>query len=510
MSRQPLAVEESILRLVEHLACHLAERSQGRLTSYHLMPYLPLSLELIRTCLDNMMDGESVVSPAGEEKVVYQFPAYRDLQPQAGMLSLESCVACGLQLPARAFSVLCMPCAETLHRDGERVARTHGWAAQALLEHALLYAAAPYAGKPVSVTTLARRAHSRLHATRHALKRLSLEGYIHQEADPQTGALVYAFPPLDYPRTLYEANARVLQAWAGGRARGLWGKGQRWLYALGLVVLLAGTAWWYVQSPAQPPRPLPTSAVLPEQTRTAPQPPAASPPTRPSPLYGKAYHAEAMKHATPVQVSIRRDGFTPVEMKVAASWKTLTPLSPTTPAGIRQEPVYRGGSQRYGTLWLGTTENNRYDFVFDLVPGAHPLVYFDANQNGDLSDDGSLLTNQGSGIFATTIALPFRRLVKEVSFPGAYALWFFTNDSLWQRSAVAHYSRTQLKGTVHLAGKAYVAYIADTGDNDANLTNDGLSIDLNGDGAIDRQQEYFPPDQVAHIHGQDYVFVITW
>jgi hypothetical protein len=42
------------------------------------------------------------------------------------------------------------------------------------------------------------------------------------------------------------------------------------------------------------------------------------------------------------------------------------------------------------------------------------------------------------------------------------------------------------------------------------LTNDGLLVDLNGDGDIDRQQEHFPPDQVAHIHGKDYVFVITW
>jgi hypothetical protein len=197
-------------------------------------------------------------------------------------------------------------------------------------------------------------------------------------------------------------------------------------------------------------------------------------------------------------------------MQVAARWKTSTPLSPTPPAGIRQEPVYRGSRQRYGTLRLGTRENNLYHFVFDFVSGPQPIVYVDMNQNGDLTDDGQPLTNQGSGIFATTIALPFRRLVKEVAFPGDYAVWFFTNDSLWQRSAVAHYSRTQLKGAVHIAGKTYVAYIADTGDNDADLTNDGLSVDLNGDGNIDRQQEYFPPDQVAHIHGQNYVFVVTW
>ena len=119
------------------------------------------------------------------------------------------------------------------------------------------------------------------------------------------------------------------------------------------------------------------------------------------------------------------------------------------------------------------------------------MVYFDANQNGNLTDDGKPLTNQGSGIFATTIHLPFRRLVRDAPFPGDFTLWFFTNDSMWPRGAVAHYSRTQLKGTVYVDGHAYMAYIADAGENDTDLTNDGISVDVNGDGEINRQQEFF-------------------
>jgi hypothetical protein len=390
------------------------------------------------------------------------------------------------------------------------MAMAHGWVPQAQIEHALLYAAAPYAGEPVSIATLASRSHSRMRATRLSLEKMAWEGYVHQDADPKTGALVYTFPRLAYPRALYETNARMLRAWAGTSGIRRWPKGRRWLYGLGLVVLLGGVTIWYVRPPAHPPRPLPRSAVLPErpphEPRSAPTPAEAPP----APMYGKAYHEDAMKHATPVKVSIRQDGFTPVEMKVTVSWNTSTPLSSTPPARITTHPVYQGSSQRYGTLRLGTGENTLYDFVFDLISGPHPIVYFDANQNGNLSDDGKPLTNQGSGIFATVITLPFRRLIREVSFPGPYTLWFFTNDSLWKRYAIAHYSRTQLKGTVHIACKAYVAYIADAGNNDADLTNDGVSVDVNGDGHIDRQQEYFPPDKVAHIHGQDYAFVISW
>jgi hypothetical protein len=349
-----------------------------------------------------------------------------------------------------------------------------------------------------------------MRTARLSLEKMAWEGYLHQDADPKTGALVYTFPSLAYPRALYETNARMLRAWRGTRGMRRWKKAPQWLYGLGLVILLGGMTTWYLQLPAPPPRPLPRSAVLPERLPQEPRVASPAPEAPPAPMYGKAYHEGALQHATPVEVSIRRGGFTPVEMQVAARWQTSTQLSPTPPARITKHPVYQGSSQRYGTLRLGTRENPLYDFVFDLISGPHPIVYFDTNQNGDLSDDGKPLTNQGSGIFATVITLPFRRLVGEVSFPGEYKLWFFTNDSLWQRQAIAHYSRTQLKGTVQIAGKAYVAYIADAGNNDADLTNDGLSVDLNGNGAIDRHEEYFPPDRVAHFHGKDYAFVITW
>jgi hypothetical protein len=406
--------------------------------------------------------------------------------------------------------VLCVSCAETVYRTAESMAMAHGWAQQARREHALLYAAAPYAGEPVSIATLASRSHSRMRATRLSLEKMAWEGYVHQDADLKTGALVYTFPSVAYPRPLYETNARMLQVWVGTRGRHRWQKGRRWFYGLGLVILLGGVMTWYLRPPASPPRPLPRSAVSPERLRHEPHAVPAPADAPPAPPYGKDYYENAMKHARPVDVSIQRHGFIPVEMQVAARWKTSTPLSPTPPARVTRHPVYQGSSQRYGTLRLGTRENTLYDFVFDLISGPHPIVYFDANQNGDLSDDGKPLTNQGSGIFATAITLPFRRLLREGSFPGEYTLWFFTNDSLWKRQAIAHYSRTQLKGIVHIAGKSYVAYIADAGDNDADFTNDGLSVDLNGDGDIDRHGEYFPPDRVAHIHGKDYAFVISW
>jgi hypothetical protein len=474
------------------------------------MPYVPLYLEVLRACLDDMVDDESVLAVAGEVGAVYQFSAYRDLPVQPGALSLEACVACGTELLPQTPGVLCPECLAVLHKAGERAARLHGWAPQARLEHALLYAATQQGGGPVSVATLASRSHTRMRVARQALEKLALDGYIRQEADINTGAMVYTFPPIAYPRALYQANAALLKSWGREARGGFCRRGTAWLYILGGAVLLGGLVTWYFTPSPPPLRPLPRSALVPLAARPEPPSAPATPATPSSPPYGKAYHADAIQRATPVRVAIRQSGFTPVVMKVAVSWNTSTPLSPTAPSSIHQEPAYQGSSQRYGTLRLGTQKDSLYDFVFDLISGPHPVVYFDANQNGNLTDDGKPLTNQGSGIFATTIHLPFRRLVRDAPFPGDFTLWFFTNDAMWPRGAVAHYSRTQLKGTVYVDGHAYVAYIADAGENDTDLTNDGISVDVNSDGEINRQQEFFPPGQVAYIHGKEYVFVITW
>jgi hypothetical protein len=509
MHSNPLSIPEAVLSIIENVACRLAERWQGRITPPHLMPYVPLCLEVLRACLDDMVDDESVLAVPGEMGAVYQFSAYRDLPVQSGALSMEVCVACGTELLAQTPGVLCPGCTAVLHKEGERASRLHGWAPQARLEHALLYAATQQGGGPVSVATLASRSHTRMRVVREALEKLTLAGNIRQEVDVNTGAMVYTFPPMAYPRALYQTNSAVLQSWSKEASGGFWRRGPAWLYVIGGVVLLGSLASWYFTPVPPLSRPLPHSALVPLPARPEPpSAPAAS--ATSSPPYGKAYHAEAIQRATPVPVAIRQSGFTPVVMQVAVSWNTSTPLSPLAPSRIHKEPVYQGSSQRYGTLRLGTQKDSLYDFVFDLISGPHPVVYFDANQNGNLTDDGKPLTNQGSGIFATTIHLPFRRLVRDAPFPGDFTLWFFTNDSMWPRGAVAHYSRTQLKGTVYVDGHAYMAYIADAGENDTDLTNDGISVDVNGDGEINRQQEFFPPGQVAHIHGKEYVFVITW
>jgi hypothetical protein len=44
---------------------------------------------------------------------------------------------------------------------------------------------------------------------------------------------------------------------------------------------------------------------------------------------------------------------------------------------------------------------------------------------------------------------------------------------------------------------------------DGDYRNDGINIDLDGNGKIDRETEYFPDGAVARIDGANYLFRVT-
>jgi len=240
-----------------------------------------------------------------------------------------------------------------------------------------------------------------------------------------------------------------------------------------------------------------------------------SDPTNPPPVYGKDYYAERdarlRKDAVPVTISIQ--DFVPVLFAIPASW-TECPvhLVSEKPKAIQREPTYEGVSRKYGYIQLGNTDNALFYFALDLISGPHPLLYLDRNQNGDLTDDGGPITNQGTkdGIFSAEIVLPFSRILQGADFPEDYKAWLFTNDTYWQRDLMCFYSKSQLKGKVVLDGIAYDAYLKDGGKNDATFTNKGVYIDINGDGKIEYKTEFFEPNAVAEINNKRYLFKIEW
>jgi hypothetical protein len=481
-----------VTHIVEKLALRVAARFQGRITAHHILPYVPLSLDALSVCLEQMVDDREVFTIPGEPGVVYEFAAYRDTPIEPGALQVTTCVACDAPLTADNARVLCVTCTTTCSAALHTLARQPDWLGRTMAEHEMLYLAAQHPG-PSTAAALASRSRYTLRQTRQHLERLGQHGYLHQDVDVHTGLMTYALPTIVYPTAQYQQNIAVLRTLAD--ARRLQRRSRWWRLLAPLAGIALGVAifaafprllpWWQRQQPAR-------QTAVEHQT-----PPPRAPQTAPP-------------YATLVRISITQDGFAPMGMKLKAVQHPPLLLTARRPAGIVQEPAYQGQQQKYGALTLGTRENNVYYFALDLLPGRTPLLYVDRNQNGNLADDGEPLTNQGSGFFATTLRLPLSRLVPHGRLAGTYDAWVFTNQALWQQGLITYYSRTQLKGRVSIAGQTYTAYIADGLNNDADFTNDAIHIDLDGNGAIDPQTESFLPGSIARIHNQPYLFEVTW
>ncbi|MBI4382510.1 MAG: DUF4124 domain-containing protein [Nitrospinae bacterium] len=271
--------------------------------------------------------------------------------------------------------------------------------------------------------------------------------------------------------------------------------------------------WHFTDSPANVPAKYRDQIPKPKTPakEVAPAPQGAPAPESPPP----AKPTLASEEISPdgevvVRFSIGKGGFVPALMKVAAVDHPAIRLSGSKPKTPIAEPAYRGTVQKYGSLQLGTAKNNSYVFALDVVEGSNPVLYFDTNQNGDLTDDGEPLTNRGTTLFATAISIPFKQIIKETELPGDYVLWFFTNPRLWELDSVTYYSRSQLQGKIIFGGREYLVYLADYTNNDADFTNDGINIDLDGDGKIDRASEYFKHGKTAEIDGLRYRFKVQW
>jgi len=210
--------------------------------------------------------------------------------------------------------------------------------------------------------------------------------------------------------------------------------------------------------------------------------------------------------ATPVALDISiRVGFRSEGFRIGAISRTIA-LTDQPGGYLKQLPGFTGSQQKYGAIELANGQ--RFGFVLEAAPGGYRM-YLDRNRNGDLRDDGAALRNQGNGIFASKFALSLSAVTGMPELQGEYQLWLFTNPKGWEDGKLRYYCMTQLKGELMLNGRRYSAYLADNERIDGDYRNDGINIDLNGDGKITRKTEFFPGGKVAEVDGREYKFRVT-
>lgn len=218
--------------------------------------------------------------------------------------------------------------------------------------------------------------------------------------------------------------------------------------------------------------------------------------------------AEILEHAKakPVQLDISIGmGFRPAGFRIGAVSRSIS-LSPQPGKRMRRLPRFTAPQQRYGVIRLA--RGQEYGFALDLAASGYRM-FLDRNRNGDLRDDGEPMLNQGKGLFAGKLILPLAQITGIPRLKGDYQLWVFTNPDSWNKGKILYYSMTQLQGELLLKGQRYTVYLADNGPVDGDYRNDGINIDLNGDGKINRGLELFPPGKPVRINGEAYSFRIT-
>jgi hypothetical protein len=164
-------------------------------------------------------------------------------------------------------------------------------------------------------------------------------------------------------------------------------------------------------------------------------------------------------------------------------------------------------------LQLGTRENKTYHMVYDVLDGNIVGLYFDRNQNRNLADDNGPLEIRGRRPMAAEIVIPIDQLIPDLQKTGDFHIVLLTNEQLWKVERASHYSRTQLKGRIDIAGNSYLAYLGERGVmglNDADFTNDGIYIDLNSDGKIQSEEEYVSNQWTVRGNNKEYSFDIQW
>ncbi len=239
---------ERLSNVMENTACRVAQLRAGRLAPHHVMPYLPVSLGMLRDCLDAMVDGAAVSSESKDGVVEYVFSAYADQPAGDGVLAVSNCVGCSAELDAGG-EILCGACADAFRQELSVLAEKTGWPAQAVYEHEILYLAARQKGA-VAAETLAGASRHTLRSMKKKLARMAEGRFLKTEPGDKPGTVRYRFPSLVYPQNLYRKNQAVIRAYPASVMEDMEQRIVRILFVLGCIfIAMLALAFWGIPFP---------------------------------------------------------------------------------------------------------------------------------------------------------------------------------------------------------------------------------------------------------------------
>ena len=191
--------------------------------------------------------------------------------------------------------------------------------------------------------------------------------------------------------------------------------------------------------------------------------------------------------------------------------QTSVPALNTSPHGLlSKEPEYKSEEVLYGFLALGNAEDNEFTFVLDDLESENWIVYFDKNNNEDLTDDGPPLKNQGTGKFANILSLEVQVLLQSGDrLSREYKLWFWVNERDGHKYP-KFYSRCHYRKNLNIGGQEYTAIVYEMFNHDVLYQQSGIWIDLNRDQKLNEEKEHFADGSTVFVDSRHYVIRLDY
>lgn len=202
------------------------------ITATDLLPYLPVSLEMITEILTESAKESVAITDSFLKNIrhfIFELPP--SAQRDESSLRVTQCVQCDATIHIGHDTILCQKCTNTFTEALRKEAESNGWPALAVYEHEICYLAASCTS-PVSTEKLASRSRLTVRRMRQKLTAMKSAGFL-SDMDGK-----YIFPPLRYPRESYRRNAQFIRTLPASLTEDVEARVVHILVAVGVLFLL--------------------------------------------------------------------------------------------------------------------------------------------------------------------------------------------------------------------------------------------------------------------------------
>ncbi len=194
--------------VTENLAEQMSASQGGIVHPVQLLPYLPMSIELIEKTLDELAASDRVEKQTQDGLTRYLFK--ESLNKPARQFLPRHCVYSNEVLDEYEYASIAPTVRQTVEAELGAIAQYDIWPAQAVWEHELVYLTQ---NLPIPVSTSSIAGHSRLpfKKVEARLAALQQRGVLRFNPDLDT----WETPPLRYPKPAYLRNDQFIRQFPG-------------------------------------------------------------------------------------------------------------------------------------------------------------------------------------------------------------------------------------------------------------------------------------------------------